>query len=94
MRRARSGDYRESRNYGGGPRKNTRSVYAVAALGVRTTSGNGIECAFVALPDGQYFFRGVSMFGFYSNQLGCLGSVIVSLIGTAILILVIRSCSG
>jgi hypothetical protein len=34
------------------------------------------------------------MFGFYSNQLGCLGSLIVSLIGTAILILVIRSCSG
>jgi uncharacterized membrane protein YeaQ/YmgE (transglycosylase-associated protein family) len=34
------------------------------------------------------------MFGFYSNQLGCLGSLIVSLIGTVILILVIRSCSG
>jgi hypothetical protein len=34
------------------------------------------------------------MFGFYSNQLGCLGSLIVSLIGTVILILVLRSCSG
>jgi uncharacterized membrane protein YeaQ/YmgE (transglycosylase-associated protein family) len=34
------------------------------------------------------------MFGFYSNQFGCLGSLIVSLIGSAILILAIRSCSG
>jgi len=25
------------------------------------------------------------MFGFYSNQLGCIGSIVVSLIGTAIL---------
>ena len=28
------------------------------------------------------------MFGFYSNRLGCLGSIAVSLIGTAILALV------
>jgi uncharacterized membrane protein YeaQ/YmgE (transglycosylase-associated protein family) len=34
------------------------------------------------------------MFAFYSNQLGCLGSLIVSIIGTIILILVIRSCAG
>jgi uncharacterized membrane protein YeaQ/YmgE (transglycosylase-associated protein family) len=34
------------------------------------------------------------MFGFYSNQLGCWGSLIVSLIGTVVLILVMRSCSG
>jgi uncharacterized membrane protein YeaQ/YmgE (transglycosylase-associated protein family) len=34
------------------------------------------------------------MFAFYSNRLGCMGSLIVSLIGTVILILVIRSCAG
>jgi hypothetical protein len=34
------------------------------------------------------------MFAFYSNKLGCLGSVVVSIIGTVILILVIRSCAG
>ena len=34
------------------------------------------------------------MFAFYSNQLGCLGSLVVSIIGTIILILVIRSCAG
>lgn len=33
------------------------------------------------------------MFGFYSNRLGCLGSIAVSIIGTAILILVMRGCS-
>src|SRR6185369_16697997 len=42
----------------------------------------------------QFFSGGVAMFGFYSNQLGCLGSLVVSVIGTIILILVIRSCSG
>jgi hypothetical protein len=34
------------------------------------------------------------MFAFYSNKLGCLGSLVVSIIGTIILILVIRSCAG
>jgi hypothetical protein len=34
------------------------------------------------------------MFGFYSNQLGCFGSIIVSIIGTVLLIVLIRSCSG
>jgi uncharacterized membrane protein YeaQ/YmgE (transglycosylase-associated protein family) len=34
------------------------------------------------------------MFAFYSNRLGCIGSLIVSLIGTVILILLIRSCAG
>jgi hypothetical protein len=34
------------------------------------------------------------MFAFYSNRLGCIGSLIVSLIGTVILILMIRSCAG
>jgi len=33
------------------------------------------------------------MFGFFSNRLGCLGSIAVSLLGTAILILIERSCS-
>jgi hypothetical protein len=34
------------------------------------------------------------MFGFYSNQLGCIGSLVVSIIGTVLLIVLIRSCSG
>jgi hypothetical protein len=34
------------------------------------------------------------MFAFYSNRLGCLGSLIISLVGTLLLILLIRSCSG
>jgi hypothetical protein len=34
------------------------------------------------------------MFAFYSNRFGCIGSLIISLIGTAILILIIRSCAG
>jgi hypothetical protein len=33
------------------------------------------------------------MFAFYSNRLGCAGSIIVSLIGSALVILAIRSCS-
>jgi hypothetical protein len=34
------------------------------------------------------------MFAFFSDRLGCLGSLIVSAIGTVILILIMRSCSG
>jgi hypothetical protein len=34
------------------------------------------------------------MFGFYSNRLGCFGSILVSIIGTVLLILLIRSCNG
>ena len=34
------------------------------------------------------------MFGFYSNRLGCLGSIAVSIIGSIILIVAMRSCSG
>jgi hypothetical protein len=33
------------------------------------------------------------MFAFFSNRLGCLGSILVSLLGTALLILLTRSCS-
>ena len=29
------------------------------------------------------------MFAFYSNRLGCLGSLLVSLVGTAVLILLV-----
>jgi uncharacterized membrane protein YeaQ/YmgE (transglycosylase-associated protein family) len=35
-----------------------------------------------------------AMFAFYSTRLGCIGSLIVSLIGSIILILAIRSCAG
>jgi uncharacterized membrane protein YeaQ/YmgE (transglycosylase-associated protein family) len=34
------------------------------------------------------------MFAFYSNRMGCLGSLVVSVIGTVMLIIVIRACSG
>ena len=34
------------------------------------------------------------MFGFYSNQLGCAGSIIVSIILSLILFAVIRGCNG
>jgi hypothetical protein len=34
------------------------------------------------------------MFVFFSNRLGCAGSVAVSVAGTILLILLIRSCSG
>jgi hypothetical protein len=33
------------------------------------------------------------MFGFFSNRLGCVGSIAISLLGTALIILLERSCS-
>ena len=32
------------------------------------------------------------MFGFYSNRLGCLGSIFVSILGTILLVALIRGC--
>lgn len=34
------------------------------------------------------------MFFLFSNRLGCLGSIIASVIGTLLLILLLRSCSS
>jgi hypothetical protein len=34
------------------------------------------------------------MFVFFSNRTGCLGSIVISLIGTAVLVVLMRSCSG
>lgn len=34
------------------------------------------------------------MFGFYSNRLGCIGSLVVSAIGTLILVALLRGCTG
>lgn len=34
------------------------------------------------------------MFVFFSNRLGCFGSIAVSLIGSAILVALMYSCSG
>jgi hypothetical protein len=34
------------------------------------------------------------MFLFFSSRLGCLGSIMASLLGTALIVLLIRSCSG
>lgn len=33
------------------------------------------------------------MFAFFSNRLGCLGSIVVSVIGTILLILIMRMLS-
>jgi hypothetical protein len=33
------------------------------------------------------------MFAFFSNKLGCLGSIVISVIGTAILLVVMRGCA-
>lgn len=34
------------------------------------------------------------MFFLFSNRLGCLGSIVVSIIGTLLLILLVRSCTS
>jgi hypothetical protein len=34
------------------------------------------------------------MFGFFSTRLGCLGSLAVSIVGTVLLALLLRACSG
>ena len=34
------------------------------------------------------------MFGFFSSRLGCLGSLVVSIIGTLLLTLLMRACAG
>jgi hypothetical protein len=38
--------------------------------------------------------EGLAMFGFYSNRLGCLGSIAVSIVGTVVLLLVMRGCAA
>jgi len=34
------------------------------------------------------------MFALFSSRLGCLGSIVVSVIGTMILMMAIKSCNG
>jgi hypothetical protein len=34
------------------------------------------------------------MFGFYSNRLGCLGSIAVSILGSIVLIVLLRGCGS
>jgi hypothetical protein len=34
------------------------------------------------------------MFGFFSSKVGCIGSILVSVIGTLVLISLMRGCSG
>jgi hypothetical protein len=34
------------------------------------------------------------MFAFFSNRMGCIGSVIVSILGTLLLFAVMRGCSA
>lgn len=36
----------------------------------------------------------VGVFGFFSNRLGCLGSIAVSIVGTILLIVLMRGCHG
>ena len=38
--------------------------------------------------------RGAGMFVFFSNRLGCLGSLLVSAVLSIVLILALRSCGG
>jgi hypothetical protein len=39
------------------------------------------------------FRKSRTMFGFYSSRLGCLGSLAVSILGSIILIVMLRSCA-
>jgi hypothetical protein len=34
------------------------------------------------------------VFLFFSNRLGCLGSIVISLVGTLLVILLLRACTG
>jgi len=34
------------------------------------------------------------MFGFFSSKVGCIGSILVSIIGTLIVMALMRGCSG
>jgi hypothetical protein len=34
------------------------------------------------------------MFVFFSNRFGCLGSIVISVVGTLLLILLLRACTG
>ncbi len=34
------------------------------------------------------------MFIFYSNRMGCLGSILVSIVLTVVLVLLLQSCHG
>ena len=34
------------------------------------------------------------MFLFFSNRFGCLGSIAISVVGTLLLILLLRACTG
>jgi hypothetical protein len=34
------------------------------------------------------------MFVFFSNRLGCFGSIAISIVGTIVLILLMRACTG
>ena len=38
--------------------------------------------------------RTISVFLFFSNRLGCFGSIAVSIVLTLVLLLLMRSCSG
>jgi hypothetical protein len=43
-------------------------------------------------PCGEIFAAVAGMFVFFSNRLGCVGSIVASLVGTALLIMLMRSC--
>ncbi len=34
------------------------------------------------------------MFVFFSNRFGCLGSILISVVGTALLFLLLKGCQG
>jgi len=44
--------------------------------------------------ESSLFLEGGTVFAFYSNRLGCLGSIAISIIASALLFLAMRGCSG
>ena len=40
----------------------------------------------------SFSFKGAGMFFFFSNRLGCLGSLLISAVVTIVILLVLSSC--
>jgi hypothetical protein len=65
----------------------SRHSYLVAA------SASEADYAVLGMPIALLSSAGAIMFAFYSNRVGCIGSIVVSLIGTAILAALMWSLS-
>ena len=82
-----------------------RSVYCMHDSPDRARGGpTGADGPGNAAHDGDRLLGGTAprttedeaagMFIFYSNKFGCLGSILASVVLTAVLLLALRSCSG